>query len=146
MCDAKTMKRLLLPTAAAVLLAGCGDGVYALPENAPHIEQTTYVNEKDKDDNYIGLMYGGREYVLYGHLYGKLRDDDVQACVGYADDEKKERVCTLAGTDDYIMLRYVGSFKDEPVFYRAEDTLGKDIYTPDYVQCVEYYLWGGGQS
>ena len=130
-------------TSAALMLTGCGDGVYALPEGAPHIEQTTYVNKNDPEDKYIGLMYGGREYVLYGHLNGKFSDSEVRACVGYADDDddRHERVCTIKDTDDYIMLRYVGIFKDEPAFYRAEDTLGKDIYTPGYIGCNEPQLW-----
>ena len=137
----KAAKGIIMTAAAALLLAGCGEGVYALPEDAPRIEQSTYVNEKDKDDTYQSLNVGGREYVFYGGAKESVKDADVRACAGYTDDEKKERVYSLAGTGDYIMLRYINGWMDEPAFYRAEDTIGKDIYTPPFIRCFEFKLW-----
>ena len=126
---------------AAALMAGCGDGAYALPADAPQLEQATYVNENDKEDTYNAIMYGGREYVCYGTLGGSFRDKEVEACIGYTGSDRNERVCTLRATKDYIMQTYVNGVMDQPVFYRAADTLGKDIYTPDYIDSLDHELW-----
>lgn len=131
----------MLSAAAALLLTGCGHTVYDLPENAPELEEVTYLNEKNKEDGYEAILYGGREYVPYGTIGKMLSDSDVKACVGYTDGDKNERVCTLAGTDDYIMTKYVGGFMDQPVFYRAADTVGEEIYTPGYIMSLDYELW-----
>ena len=141
MFKAKKVKRLTALLAAALMLAGCGEGVYSLPKNAKEFEQTTYVNEKDEGDTYMAINYGGREYVYYGSLKNKMREDDVYDCIGYTDGDENERLCVLRTTKDYIMQRYVNGFMDLPIFYRAEDTMGEEIYTPGYIQCVECKLW-----
>lgn len=145
MCGTKTMKRLFLPIAAAVLLAGCGDDkVYDLPGNAVEFEQTACPaeNAEGQISEYETIVFGGKNYYLYGVNNGRFSDSDVARCVGFTDREQERRVCTLAGTDDYIMKIYIGSFRDEPVFYRAGDTVGEEIYTPDYIRCTVYELWG----
>ena len=136
----KTMRHLLLP-AAALLLAGCGDGVYALPDNAPMLEQETYVSETDKDDEYNSILYGGRQYVCYGTINGRFGDGAVGTCVGYTDGDTNERVCSLKDTDDYILQKYVGGFMEQPMLYRAIDTKGKEIYTPPYIESLDYDVW-----
>ena len=126
---------------AAALLAGCGDGAYALPADAPRLEQATYVNENDKEDTYNAIIYDGREYVCYGTIGKHFRDKEVEACVGYTGSDTNERVCTLRATNDYIMQTYINGIMDQPMFYRAADTLGKEIYTPGFIESLDYELW-----
>ena len=43
---------------------------------------------------------------------------------------------------------YLGQFETEgvmnqPDFFRAIDTVGKDITTPAYIDDLEYIFWGG---
>lgn len=142
MCGTKTRRHFLLPI-AALMLAGCGDGVYALPENAPELEQVTYVNEKDKEYTYNTIIMNGRKYAAYGTMTGNFHDREVETCVGYTDGDKKQRVCTLKATGDYIMQTRLDGCVEQPLFYRATDTLGKYIYTPRYIASLDYDLWNG---
>jgi len=42
--------------------------------------------------------------------------------------------------DDYIVSRDNG-WMSQPMFYRAVDTKGKDVYTPDYIDSLDYEYW-----
>ena len=139
----KAAKGILMTAAAALTMAGCGEGAYALSEAAPRIEQTKF---SDSSGEYDALVCGGREYVFYGVAQDGLSDDDIGSCAGYIDEDKKERVFTLYGTNDYIMQAFVGGFVDQPVFYRAKDTLGERISTPGYIACRESILWATDQG
>ena len=127
--------------ASALLLAGCGNSVYDLPEGAPAIETRTYVNEKDTEDTYVAIMYDGREYVFYGTIGRRMHTKEIAACVGYTGGDTNERIFALSDTDDYIMQKYMNGMMEQPGFYRAVDTLGKEIYTPDYIDSLDYELW-----
>ena len=138
------MKRFLEKAAAALFLTGCDDGIYDLPEDAPELKTAVYVNKNDENDGYASIMYGGREYVCYGTAEDavKLIEQDVNACVGYTGGSRSNVVCTLKETNDYIMRTFLRGFTDEPIFFRAADTLGKSIYTPGYIRGWGYGLWG----
>ena len=143
MCEQKIRRHLLLPVAAVLMLTGCYNSVYELPDNAPELQETTYVNEKDKEDTYRELLYGGREYVGYGTINNEFRNSDVLSCVGYAGGDTNERICTLKATNDYLMSKYVNGIMDQPIFYRAIDTMGKEIFTPPYIDSLNYDIWNG---
>ena len=141
MRETNRMKGLLKKAAAALFLTGSGDGIYDLPENAPELKTAVYLNGKDENDGYASIMYGGREYVCYGTAGDEMHKRDVEACVGYTGGRKSDVVCTLKGTGDYIMRTFLQGFADEPIFFRAADTLGKEIYTPGYIRGWGYELW-----
>ena len=70
----------------------------------------------------------------------------VESVLGYrynenVPDDRGELVIKLVGTDDYLMVYYADAFMQPPVFYRAMDTDGQDIYTPDYIESYGDELW-----
>jgi hypothetical protein len=135
------MFKMLTPLAALLLLAGCYSDVYELPANAPELQQSSYVNENNDEDGYCTILYGGREYACYGTINNEFRHSDVRTCVGYTDGDTNERICKLKATDDYLMSKYVNGMMDQPIFFRAIDTIGKNIFTPPYIDSLDYDIW-----
>lgn len=44
-------------------------------------------------------------------------------------------------TEDYIANYYVNGEMMQFEFYRAADTIGKEIYIPEYINSLEYEIW-----
>ena len=84
----------------------------------------------------------------YGKIGKTLHENDIDVCVGYLvqDGEKdtNQRVYTLVDDTEhnYLMDYYVASdFMNQPVFWRAIDTKGKEIVTPEFIDSLEYSYW-----
>lgn len=137
-------------------LAGCGGGLAPeLPEAATEFVLGNYVNPADPDDGYAAISYKGRVYAYYGTIKRSLRAEDlgpclgytVQGCLGYTvqEGEKQEdqRICLLAADPEanYLARIPVERFMNQPDFFRALDTAGKEIETPDYIQPLGYPIW-----
>lgn len=79
-------------------------------------------------------------------LAGTLKENDIEACVGYlvqnGEDSTDYRVYTLSynANDDYLML-YVDGVMNQPDFWRATDTRGMVIDTPEYIDNLDYTYW-----
>ena len=54
-----------------------------------------------------------------------------------------DRVFPLSADPErnYLVVITVNGFMDQPIFYRALDTAGKDIETPAFVQSLDYGIW-----
>ena len=145
----KRLFGLILAAAFCVLFfAGCANRIdYSLPSNPTAFNTGTFVNPNDEDDAYQSIEYNGRTYVCYGTIKGKLDGNDVGECLGYIvqDGVKDENARVFKLTDDadgnYLVNIYVGGIMDQPIFYRAVDTAGKDIYTPKYIYDLGYDFW-----
>ena len=133
--------------AVALLLTGCGRRIdYELPVNPIEFHTGTFVNPADPDDTCQSIEYNGRTYIGYGTLKGSI-DDDVGQCLGYIVQDgvvmKDVRVFLLKADIDanYLVQLVSGGFMDQPVFFRALDTMGKTIDTPPYIERLEYPYW-----
>lgn len=147
----KTAFLILLTITAALAAAGCANRSFPpLPDNAPAIcyGESIYSDE-DMEDGYITIEYNGRVYAPYGTVARSVRSKDVYECVGYLyredyEDDRSIRLYTLIRDPDrnYIMDKSDGFvIMEQPIFWRALDTRGKDIYTPDFIQSLDYALW-----
>ena len=152
----KKVITILLILAMLSALAACGRGLAPeLPEAATEFVLGNYVNPADPDDGYAAISYKGRVYAYYGTIKRSLRAEDlgpclgytVQACLGYTvqEGEKQEdqRICLLAADpeENYLARIPVENFMNQPDFFRALDTAGKAIDTPDYIKSLDYSIW-----
>ena len=145
------MKKLLVllavMIAAFLLLAGCRGERYPLPQNAIVFEQGEYLDPNDPEDGYGIITYKGRVYAPYGALNGSVKESDTEGAIGYVSrpdfpEDNAERVIKLMGTDDFLMIYYVNGIMEQPMFFRALDTAGKDIAIPRYIESQGYGIWG----
>ena len=143
------MKQLLSLLLAALLLlglVGCGSPVnYDLPAEPIEFHTAEFTNPDDPEDGYLAIEYKGRSYIPYGT--GSVGGKDLGPCLGYIvqDGEKREgdRIFPLTADPDcnYLAeLTYQG-FMDQPTFYRAADTRGRDVDTPRFIQSLDYAFW-----
>ena len=146
MCGTKKIRQLFGKLAEMFKGKSGGENIYTLPENAPELETALYVNDRDREDEYASIIYDGREYVCFGTIDESIGERDVEACVGYTGGSRSNVVCTLKETNDYIMRTFLQGFMDQPMFFRAADTLGKEIYTPGYIRDWGYGLWDARKS
>ena len=143
------MKQLLSLLLAALLLlglAGCGSPVnYDLPAEPIEFRTAEFTNPDDPEDGYLAIEYKGRSYIPYGT--GSVGGKDVGPCLGYIVQEGEvrdgDRIFPLTAdpAENYLAERSVGGFMDQPIFYRATDTRGRDIDTPRFIQSLEYGFW-----
>jgi len=133
-----------------ILLVSCGKNYYddcALPSNPIVFEQATFYNPNNDKDAYVSIEYNGRVYIPYGTLQGAMGQKyAVKECVGYIknDADKNDtqvRVYVLYNTDDYLMVYITGGIMNQPDFYRAIDTIDKDIETPSYIDKLDDDYW-----
>ena len=139
---------LLLAAALLFGLAGCSGIAPALPEQPTEFSGETFVNPSDPEDTYLSIDYNGRTYIGYGTLKGTLRKDDVGECLGYVVHQdgvkmEDERICLLQADPDanYLVRLFAGGFMDQPDFFRAVDTAGKEIPTPAFIDDLGYDFW-----
>ena len=134
--------------ALSLIFAGCRNGIdYSLSDNPIAFETGTYENPYDVEDTYLSIEYNGRIYIGYGTIKGTIAAEDVGNCLGFIvqDNVRYEDSRIFLLTDDPDS-NYLGRFETEgvmnqPDFFRAIDTVGQDIYTPDYIEDLGYDFW-----
>lgn len=131
-----------------VFASGCfRREAYALPDEPTVFYTYSYLDSEDREDAYNAIIYNERAYLPYGTLTGTLnKSSDVECVLGYVfnsdfPDDDGERVIKLNGTDDFLMLYYVKGVMEQPMFYRAVDTMEQDIFIPDYIESLGYDIW-----
>ena len=91
----------------------------------------------------------------YSSLKGKINKENLKECIGYimedenvskitGRDDKDTRVYTLAEDEEnnYLMVYYVASeVMNQPSFWRAVDTRGMNINTPNYIDIPDANFW-----
>ena len=55
--------------------------------------------------------------------------------------DKGARIYLLTATDDYLAEIFINGGMQQPVFFRAEDTIGKDTDTSSYIHSLDYKIW-----
>lgn len=140
---------ILVVTILVLVLGGCGQKKYPeLSNDAIAFEMGEYIDKDDAAASYATIEYEGRTYMPYGTIGKTLHEKDIDACVGYLvqDGEKDtdQRVYTLVDDTEhnYLMEYYVASdLMNQPMFWRAIDTKGKEIVTPEFIDSMEYSYW-----
>ena len=140
---------IMISVAAVILLlcTGCRKIDTALPEKPIAFHTGTFVNPNDPEDTYLSIEYNGRTYIGYGTLKGKIDGNDIDKCLGYIVQENEimedVRVFTLTSDTDtnYLIRLFIDGFMNPPDFFRAVDTVGKEIEAPDFIDDLEYEYW-----
>ena len=135
-------------SALLLILTGCGRRINDdLPENPIEFHTGTFVNPSDSDDTYQSIEYDGRTYVGYGTLKKSIGGNDVGKCLGYIVQDgavmKDVRIFRLNADPDanYLVQIFTDGFMNQPIFFRAIDTKGKEIGVPPYIENLDYPYW-----
>lgn len=136
-----------------LILSGCGlldesKKYGALPEPPVSFTQQEYDNPDNPEDGYMAVEYNGRLYVPFGTLRGIITPKDVKECIGYVyreefPDDTNSHLYTLVDDPEvnFLMDYYVNSIMEQPDFYRAIDTRGREIDIPSYIESLDYDVW-----
>ena len=136
-------------------LTGCTMKYPELDENAIAFTVSSYVDEEHDNASYLTIEYNGRTYLPYGTQKGILQSKDLDKCIGYIvqdensssivdPDNKDTRIYTLTEDKDnnFLMEYYIGTNEmNDPIFYRAMDTKGKDITIPKIIDGPNDNYW-----
>ena len=145
--------KILLLIILFTSLVGCGMKYPELEDDAIAFETSSYTAEND--EGYLKIEYQGRIYMPYGTLKGTLKEENLSKCLGYIiedenisaivnRDSKATRVYSLTedSENNYLMIYYIeDQVMNQPSFWRAIDSKGKDIKTPNYIESLEYNYW-----
>ena len=144
------MKRLVMVMMIGCLVVSCGCGPRSKSTEAGTAYMLEeYVNPDNENDVFMSIEYNEREYIPFGTTYEDVDDVDTDECIGYVENASDEsdtndKLYTSDDTEDYLM-RYYESEDDntdeKPVFYRAVDTKGTEVETPEYIFDMEYEFW-----
>ena len=147
------LKKLIFPILfPLVLIIGCAflifaDRIdYSLPEEPILFDYITY-EDTLIDDSSLAIEYNGRLYLPYGTLKNRLTGKNVGSCLGYVVQEGIEmpdvRIYLLKDdvNADYLVCLILGGIMDQPFFYRALDTAGKETVTLPFIQDLDYPVW-----
>ena len=137
-------KKIMIPLlGTALLLSGCGlpdmnNKDLALPADA-----SSYELYYDDDAGEMTVEYNGRLYTYFGDLEGDMSSVSISECIGYINNEENRRFFAIADDpyENYVMIVNVNSIRGDRMFLRAQDTEGKDIYTPPYISSLGYSYW-----
>ena len=126
-----------------------------LSENPIAFYTSVYVDINNDNEGYIAIEYNGRKYMPYGSLKRNVLKKDIDKCIGYVvqdennssisdENNKNTRIYTLKEDkeNNFLMQYYIGTtLMNQPCFYRAADTKGKNIFIPKYINSLEYNYW-----
>ncbi len=120
-------------------------GTYTLPSDSIVFTEEEFINPNNPDDKYAQITFNGREYISYGKLKLRKTEAVLGQCVGYIDrgyeNDTQVRILVLSETEDLIVRYPLGNIGDQPIFFRARDTVKRDIEIPEYIQSLGYEFW-----
>ena len=140
----------ILSVSAALLcasvLSGCS--VFNMFDKTPDLpgNPTVFEMKKSDSDDMMTITYDGKAYMPFGILGKTVHyPDTLRDCLGYIGDDKNNRVYTLCQDpyDNYLLIRNVSGFMDQPQIWRKCETRKQDIFTPDYIEPLDYEEWTG---
>ena len=152
----RSVRKFALTLLFSLLFVSCEHMVYPeMSDDAIAFEMGEYTDESDDDALYGTIEYEGRTYMPYGTLGRNIGKKDIDKCIGYIiqnensssivdENDTDTRVYTLADDPEhnYLMDYYIGdSLMNQPYFWRAADTKGKEIDIPKYIDSLEYAYW-----
>ena len=112
-----------------------------LEKDAVAFKTSSYVDENDDGASYLIFEYNGRTYMSYSGLKGTLKSRDLDKCIEYiTQDENSSSV--VDKENNFLMEHYIGTTEmNQPIFYRAMDTKGKNINIPKIIDDIEHNYW-----
>ena len=128
----------------SLFISWCGTN-YPLSENPTEFNTLEFINPVDEEDAYISIEYGWRIYVPYGS--SRITKKDIDKCIWYIVQDwvimNDTMVCLLSEDIDNNYLAEIDTigFMSQPIFLRAIDTAWKDIFTPKYIESLDYEFW-----
>lgn len=140
----------ILSVSAALLcasvLSGCS--VFNMFDKTPDLpgNPTVFEMKESDSDDMMTITYNGKAYMPFGILGKTVHyPDTLRDCLGYIGDDKNNRVYTLFQDpyDNYLLIRNVSGFMDQPQIWRKCETRKQDIFTPDYIEPLDYEEWTG---
>jgi len=138
----------LLILILTMALSACGNQPYPeLPENPIRFELGAYSTKKNNGSGYRTIEYQGRTYIPYGTVGKPMSVKDIDTCLGYTIRDGQElvdtRVYTLMSDHEHNFLMQFNAtgIMEEPYFFRATDTQGKDIFIPKFIDSFRYSYW-----
>ena len=139
---------VFVAAALHLFLTGYGKRIdYGLPEKPIEFHTGTFVNPADPDDTCQSIEYDGRTYIWYGTIKHRIGGNDVGKCLGYIVQDgvvmKDSRIFLLNADPDanYLVLISTGGIMEQPDFFRALDSKGKTISTPQYIESLNSSYW-----
>ena len=142
----KALKISTLIICGVILLSGCNRirkpgskfNDFDLPSNP-----TVFCEELDGDMNAMSVTVNGRTYTDFGDLKEDDSEYSIKECLGYLENYERRRVYTLTEdpNDNYILIKNLNSLTGDTRFFRANDTLHKDIFTPEYISSLGFECW-----
>ena len=127
------------------LFISCCGTDYSLSENPIEFSTSEFVNPANEKDAYLSVEYEWRIYIPYGS--SRITKKDVDKCVWYIVQDwvkiDDTVVCLLSEDieNDYLVEIDTVGFMSQPIFLRAIDTVWKDIFTPKYIESLDYEFW-----
>ena len=139
----------IISIATALICSSCLSGCFSpFKKNFPDLPADPIEFEMKDSDSFdmMTITYNGKAYMPFGIIKHRINyDESLRECLGYIDNDKDTRVYTLYQDpyDNYLMIKNVSGFMDQPQFWRKCETRKKDIYTPDYIESLNYEEWTG---
>ena len=151
----KKLIKLVFIFVFVFVLTACGIEFPPLEEDAIGFRISYLEDENDDNMGYSTIEYNGRTYATFGLYNNSLKEGDIDKCIGYIVqdenassivdlDNKDTRVYTLKSDpeNNFLMEYYIKSnLMNEPIFYRAIDTRGKDIKIPSFIKDIGESYW-----
>lgn len=142
----KALKITTLIICGVILLSGCNRirkpgsrfNDFDLPS-----DPVVFSEELDENMRAMSVTVNGRTYTDFGDLKEDDSEYSIKECLGYLKDYERRRVYTLTEdpNDNYILIKNLNSLTGDTRFFRANDTLHKDIYTPEYISSLGFECW-----
>ena len=146
----KPIKKIKLLAAAGALtvsflFSGCS-AIMDLGAKAPDMQpnaQSFKMYDSDQMNSML-IDVNGRTYAPYGVVKNFMSKSSLRECIGYVDDDKNCRIYTLNEDpfDNYLIQKSVNGFMDPDMFWRDISTIEEDVFTPEYIESLNYEEWG----
>ena len=139
-----------------VVLLNNNKSIYpSLPKDYIAFRASDFIDVIDDNDGYLAIEYNGRKYIPYGTIKRSIKESDIDKCIGFIiqdekvtsmpdENNKDTRIYSLTEDKDnnFLLEYYIGTnLMNQPHFWRAVDTKGKNILIPDCIYSLEYNYW-----
>ena len=144
--------KILAATAAlsvSFLFSGCSE-IMEYFAKAPDMQpnaQSFKMYDSDQMNSML-IDVNGRTYAPYGVVKNSMSKSSLRECIGYVDDDKNCRIYTLNEDpfDNYLIQKSVNGFMDPDMFWRDISTIEDEVFTPEYIESLNYEEWGKSGS
>ena len=142
----KKLILLSLVLISGIMLAWCEEK-YQLLVNPIEFNTERFVNPNNEDDDYLVIEYNWRTYAPYGTSQWFMKKNDVGDCIWYIVQDwvkiEDTLLCLLVSDIENNYLAEIDTvwFMSQPIFFRAIDTKWENIFTPRFIDSLEYELW-----